>query len=317
MQNNIVVFQDHELALEVNISPDEDTVWLTQAQMAELFQTTPQNITLHTKRIYREQELEAESTCKDFLQVRQEGGRKVQRKQKFYNLDVIISVGYRVHSPRGVIFRKWATNVLRQYFKEGYVLNDKRLNALQRTIQIQTDIIAGMAGLDAADVLSVVKEYSRSLELLDAYDCQEVAAPQGNNCSYKLRYEECAELIQKMEFTKKSALFGREKELGRLEGILAAVYQSVSGEDAYATLEEKAANLLYFLIKDHPFNDGCKRIAAAIFLHFLNRNNALYKEGRKIISDSALVAITLMIAESRAEEKDIMIRLVINFLHWQ
>lgn len=162
----------------------------------------------------------------------------------------------------------------------------------------------------------MVQEYSRSLELLDAYDHQCVAVPDGNECIYKLQEAECVSFIRRMDFSRTSDIFGQEKEAGKLQGILSAVYQSVFGKDAYPTLEDKAAHLLYFLIKDHPFNDGCKRIAAGLFLYFLDKNKLLYKNNKKIISDSALVAITLMIAESRPEEKEIMIQVVINFLHW-
>ena len=154
------------------------------------------------------------------------------------------------------------------------------------------------------------------MELLDAYYHQSIIAPEGGECIYRLNYAECMDLIKSMEFSAESGIFGLEKERGKLEGILSAIYQSAFGHDVYATLEEKAANLLYFVVKDHPFNDGCKRIAAALFLYFLDKNKALFKEGRKIISDSALVAITLMVAESKAEEKDLMIKLILNFLHW-
>ncbi len=314
--NNVIVFKDNELELEVNVAPEEDTVWLTQAQMAQLFQTTAQNITIHLKNIYNDNELDEAATCKDFLQVRQEGRRTVRRKQKYYNLDMIISVGYRVNSKRGIRFRKWATNILKQYVMDGVAVNEKKLAALNKTIDIQSHIIASINSIESDEVLRVVQEYSRSLELLDAYDHQCVVVPDGNECIYKLREAECVSFIRRMDFSRTSDIFGQEKEAGKLQGILAAVYQSVFGKDAYPTLEEKAAHLLYFLIKDHPFNDGCKRIAAGLFLYFLDKNKLLYKNNKKIISDSALVAITLMIAESRPEEKEIMIQVVINFLHW-
>lgn len=316
MENKIVLFSDNDIALEVNISPDEDTVWLSLDQISELFQKNKSTISRHIKNIFQEEELDENSTVANFATVQTEGNRQIKRNIAYYNLDVIISVGYRVKSPRGVVFRKWATNILRQYLKDGYALNEKRLQVLNRTVQIQSDIIAGIAGIDSADVLKVIQEYSRSLELLDAYDHQTITIPEGSQCTYRLQYDECMHIIAEMEFSKTSDIFGLEKEPGKLEGILAAIYQSAFGNEAYPTLEEKAANLLYFLVKDHPFNDGCKRIAAALFLHFLNQNNALYRDGKKIISDSALVAITLMIAESRPEEKDIMIQVIINFLHW-
>lgn len=316
MENKIVLFSDNDIALEVNISPDEDTVWLSLDQISELFQKNKSTISRHIKNIFQEEELDENSTVANFATVQTEGNRQIKRNIAYYNLDVIISVGYRVKSPRGVVFRKWATNILRQYLKDGYALNEKRLQVLNRTVQIQSDIIAGIAGIDSADVLKVIQEYSRSLELLDAYDHQTITIPEGSQCTYRLQYDECMHIIAEMEFSKTSDIFGLEKEPGKLEGILAAIYQSAFENEVYPTLEEKAANLLYFLVKDHPFNDGCKRIAAALFLHFLNQNNALYRDNKKIISDSALVAITLMIAESRPEEKDIMIQVIINFLHW-
>lgn len=316
MKNKVVLFSDNDIALEVNISPDEDTVWLSLDQISELFQKNKSTISRHIKNIFQEEELDENSTVANFATVQTEGNRQIKRNIAYYNLDVIISVGYRVKSPRGVVFRKWATNILRQYLKDGYALNKKRLQVLNRAVKIQSDIIAGIAGINSADVLKVIQEYSRSLELLDAYDHQTINIPQGSQCTYRLQYDECMHIIAEMEFSKTSDIFGLEKEPGKLEGILAAIYQSAFGNEAYPTLEEKAANLLYFLVKDHPFNDGCKRIAAALFLHFLNQNNALYRDGKKVISDSALVAITLMIAESQPEEKDIMIQVIINFLHW-
>lgn len=319
MENKIVLFSDNDIALEVNISPDEDTVWLSLDQISELFQKNKSTISRHIKNIFQEEELDEKMVVANFATTSKHGAisdKTQTHNVRYYNLDVIISVGYRVKSPRGVVFRKWATNILRQYLKDGYALNEKRLQVLNRTVQIQSDIIAGIAGIDSADVLKVIQEYSRSLELLDAYDHQTIAIPEGSQCTYRLQYDECMHIIAEMEFSKTSDIFGLEKEPGKLEGILAAIYQSAFENEVYPTLEEKAANLLYFLVKDHPFNDGCKRIAAALFLHFLNQNNALYRDSKKIISDSALVAITLMIAESRPEEKDIMIQVIINFLHW-
>ena len=310
---NIVTFKDEKLELEVNISPEEDTVWLTLDQLSDLFDKNKSTISRHIKNIFSEGELERHSVVANFATTASDN--KIY-KVDYYNLDVIISVGYRVKSPRGVLFRKWATNILRQYLTDGYAVNEKRLAVLNKTVQIQSNIIGGLVGIDAEDVLKVVQEYSRSLELLDAYDHQCVAIPEGSECSYLLKYDECMKLIKSMEFSQTSNVFGVEKEPGKLEGILSAIYQSAFGQDAYPSLEEKAAHLLYFLVKDHPFNDGCKRIAAALFLYFLNQNNALYNNGNKIISDSALVAITLMIAESRPEEKEIMIQVIINFLHW-
>lgn len=229
-----------------------------------------------------------------------------------YNLDMIISVGYRVKSNRGIAFRKWANHVLKDYMLKGYAINEKRLEALNRTVEIQSRIISSLIESDADEVYEVVSRYAEALTLLDDYDHQRLSRPNGSETIYRLSYEECRRLIDSMAFN--SAVFGVEKEKGQLEGILAAVYQHVFGQEMYPSIEEKAANLLYFLIKDHPFADGCKRIGALIFLEFLNRNNSLYKDGRQIISNSALVAITLMVAESRPEEKETMVILIMNFL---
>lgn len=319
MENKIIVFRDNELELEVNIAPDEDTVWLSLDQISALFQKNKSTVSRHIKNIFSEGELEEKVVVAKNATTTKHGAilnKSQTHFVNFYNLDVIISVGYRVKSHRGVIFRKWATNILRQYLKEGYAINERELQRLKRTVKIESNVIASLAGIDADDVLKVIQEYSRSLELLDSYDHQNIELPKGSECLYRINYAECMDLIQQMEFSKTSQIFGTEKEPGKLEGILSAIYQSAFGQEAYPTLEEKAANLLYFLIKDHPFNDGCKRIAAALFLYFLNNNKVLYKNNRKVISDSALVAITLMIAESQPSEKEAMIKVVMNFLHW-
>lgn len=315
--DNLVVFSEDGVELEVSVTPEQDTVWLNLDQIALLFERDKSVVSRHIRNIYQEEELSRIATVANFATVQQEGSREVKRAVAYYNLDVIISVGYRVKSKRGIAFRKWATNILRSYLIDGYAVNQKRLEALQKTVQIESRILAGVIGVEEEAVLKVVQEYARSLELLDAYDHQRVAVPDGRICSYQLQYDECMNLIRNMEFSKESTIFGTEKEDGKLEGILAAIYQSAFGQEVYPSLEEKAANLLYFLVKDHPFNDGCKRIAAALFLYFLDKNGILYKENQgKLISDSALVAITLMVAESRAEEKDIIVQVIMNFLQW-
>lgn len=310
MNNEVVIFKDNGIELNVNISTEENTVWLTANQMALLFDKNEKTIRKHINNVFRDKELDENNNTQKMRVV------GVKQLVNFYTLDVIISVGYRVKSQRGIIFRQWANKILKQYLLQGYAVNVKRLQALNKTIKIQSEIIAGIAGIEAEEVLKVVNEYSKALELLDAYDHQCIIAPEGGECIYRLNYAECMDLIKSMEFSAESGIFGLEKERGKLEGILSAIYQSAFGHDVYATFEEKAANLLYFVVKDHPFNDGCKRIAAALFLYFLDKNKALFKNGRKIISDSALVAITLMVAESKAEEKDLMIKLILNFLHW-
>ena len=311
VNNEIVVFKDNEIELNVNLSTEENTVWLNVNQMALLFDKDEKTIRKHINNVFRDKELDENNNTQKMRVV------GVKQLVSFYTLDVIISVGYRVKSQRGIIFRQWANKVLKQYLVHGYAVNEKRLKALNKTVQIQSEIIAGIAGIEADEVLRVVNEYSKALELLDKYDHQCITAPEGSKCTYWLKYDECMKLIKNMEFSAFSGIFGLEKEPGKLESILSAIYQTAFGQEVYQTLEEKAANLLYFVVKDHPFNDGCKRIAAALFLYFLDKNGALFnKDGKKVISNSALVAITLMVAESKPEEKALMINLILNFLHW-
>lgn len=312
MANEVVFFKNGELELEVTVSENRENVWLSQDQMATLFDVDRSRVTRHIKNIYDDNELDENSTCAENALVQTEGKRKVKRTIKIYNLDMILAVGYRVKSPNGIIFRKWATSILKDYMIRGYAINQKRLDALHKTVEIQTRILASTLELDEKEVLNVIETYANALSLLDDYDHGLLSKPEGTDFIYRLSYQECRELIDKMKFD--SDVFGIEKEEGKLNGILAAVYQNVFGQELYPSIEEKAANLLYFLIKDHPFADGCKRIGATIFLEFLNKNNHLIIEGTPIISNSALVAITLMIAESRPEEKETMISLVMNFL---
>ncbi len=310
-ENEIIVFKDGELQLEVSFNKEENTFWLNRQQLSELFNRDVKTIGKHINNALKE-ELKNMSTVAKFAIVQKEGNRNVKRNVEFYNLDMVLSIGYRVKSDKGIVFRKWANNILNAYMMQGYAINEKRLNALNQTVQIQSNIIAGIAGIEADTVLKVIEEYTAALELLDDYDHQRIKKPNGTECINKLTYTECRKIINQMKF--ESDVFGVEKEDGKVEGILAAVYQEVFGQEVYPTLEEKAANLLYFLVKDHPFADGCKRISAALFLEFLNRNNALYRNGIKVISESALVAITLMVAESKPEEKNIMVYLIMNFL---
>ena len=312
MSKEVVIFKNGELELEVTVSENRENVWLSQDQMATLFDVDRSRVTRHIKNIYDDNELDENSTCAENALVQTEGKRKVKRTIKIYNLDMILAVGYRVKSPNGIIFRKWATSILKDYMIKGYALNQKRLDALHKTVEIQTRILASTLELDEKEVLNVIETYANALSLLDDYDHGLLSKPEGTDFIYRLSYQECRELIDKMKFD--SDVFGIEKEEGKLNGILAAVYQNVFGQELYPSIEEKAANLLYFLIKDHPFADGCKRIGATIFLEFLNKNNHLIIEGTPIISNSALVAITLMIAESRPEEKETMVSLVMNFL---
>lgn len=308
MLNNVVIFETKDSEISLRVPVENDTVWLTQAQMTELFNVDRTVITRHINNVFKEGELQRESNVQKMHIANSD------KPVQFYNLEVIISVGYRVKSKRGVEFRQWASKVLKQYIIQGYAINEKRLEALQRTVDIQTKMLACTLDTSEEDVLKAVNLYTDALMLLDLYDHQSLEKPAGNKPIYRITYEECRNMVNAMEDTFKSDVFGVEKEKGKVEGILAAVYQNVFGGDVYPSLEEKAANLLYFMIKDHPYADGCKRIAASLFLEFLSRNDYLYKDGIKRISDGALVAITLMIAESNPEEKDIMVNLVMNFL---
>ena len=231
-----------------------------------------------------------------------------------YNLDRIISVGYRVKSRRGVEFRRWANDILKQYILNGCAINEKRLIALEKTVDIQTKMLACTLEVEEEDILKAVSLYTEALTMLDQYDHQTLSKPTGSTPIYRITYEECVQMVGQMKDSFDTDVFGVEKETGKVEGIIAAVYQSVFGQDAYPSLEEKAANLLYFMIKDHPYADGCKRIAASLFLEFLDKNNALFQNEEKRLNDGTLVAITLMIAESKPEEKDVMVKLVMNLL---
>lgn len=309
--NEIVLFETEDRAITLFVPVEQETVWLTQAQMTELFDTSKQNISLHINNCFKEGELLKDSVVKDFLTTASDGKNY---KTKYYNLDVVISVGYRVKSKRGVEFRRWANSVLKKYIIDGYAINEKRLQALEKTVDIQTRMIADALNVEEAEVLRAVNEYTDALLLLDKYDHQALEKPNGSVPVYRITYEDCKEMVGKMKNSFETDVFGVEKEAGKVAGIIAAVYQSVLGEDAYPSIEEKAANLLYFMIKDHPYADGCKRIAASLFLEFLDRNNALFNSGVKRLSDGTLVAITLMIAESKPDEKDVMVKMVMNLL---
>ena len=298
-------FQEIKLTVPIK----NNTVWLNRKQLAELFGRDVKTIGKHINNALKE-ELD-NSVVANFATTASDGKTY---QVEHYNLDMIISVGYRVKSNRGVEFRKWANKILKQYIIQGYAINEKRLEALQRTVSIQTKMLASTLEVEEIDVLKAVNLYTEALMLLDQYDHQSLNKPEGSKPIYRITYEECRRMVDAMEDTFHSDVFGIEKEEGKVEGILAAVYQSVFGGDVYPSLEEKAANLLYFMIKDHPYADGCKRIAASLFLEFLNKNNFLYKDGTKRISDGAMVAITLMIAESNPSEKDIMVNLVMNLL---
>ena len=322
--NQIIIYQTEDGQTQVDVRLENETVWLTQAQMAELFEKTPQNITMHIGNAYKEGELEKESTCKEYLQVQQEGKRKVSRMVKYYDLDVIISVGYRVKSKRGTAFRIWARKVLREYLVKGYAVNERMrkeqigelrqlVGMLGRTIQNQP-----LLSNDETNALfEVVTDYTYALDTLDNYDYERLTINKTTKEEpFHATYENAMEAINGLrEKFGDSVLFGNEKD-DSFKSSIGQIYQTFGGEELYPSVEEKAAMLLYLVTKNHSFSDGNKRIAATLFLWFLNNNHILYHpDGSKRIADSTLVALTLMIAESRTEEKDVMVKVVVNLIN--
>ena len=304
--NELILFETEDRAVTLTVPVNQEMVWLSRNQMAELFDRDIKTIGNHINNALRE-ELD-NSTVAKFATVQNEGGREVERFIEYYNLDVIISVGYRVKSKRGVEFRKWANSVLRQYILRGYAVNNNRIAQLGEVIQIMKRT---QNSLDSKQVLSVIERYSTALDLLDAYDHQNMSRPKGNAATYVLTYEECMDIIASMRFGDESDIFGKEKD-GSFEGSIGNIYQSFAGQDLYPTLEEKAAHLLYFVTKNHSFLDGNKRIAATVFLYFLDRNGVLFMDGEKTIDDHTLVALTIMIAESKPDEMEMMITVIMN-----
>ncbi len=309
----LIKFKDNNLELDVRADYDKETVWLTQKEMSLLFDVSSDNIGLHISNIIKEGELDDSTTEKSSV-VQTEGKRTIRRQINVYNLDMIISVGYRVKSQRGISFRRWANKVLKDYLIKGYAINQKRLDALNKTIDIQTRMLAYSLDMDKDELSKVINEYTRALDLLDNYDHQTLEKPKGTGNAYVMRYQECRNIIDSMKFGDMSDVFGVEKEEGKLNGIIAQIYQHVFGQELYPSIEEKAAHLLYFLVKDHPFADGCKRIAATLFINFLYKNNHLYRNNRQIVSNEALVAITILTAESRPDEMEIIVKLIMNLL---
>ena len=309
----IVKFVDNEFELEVRADKENETVWLRAEEMAELFSVNRPAIVKHVSNILKDGELDS-STCSILEQVQTEGNRQVKRTIKLYNLDMIISVGYRVKSQRGIVFRRWANKVLKDYLVQGYALNSKRLEKLNKVIDIQNKMLATALDIDTKSLENVITKYTSALDLLDDYDHHKIVKPSGDINYKRLSYQNVRDLIDSMRFSAESNLFGVEKENGKLNGILEAVYQNVFGEELYKTIEDKAAHLLYFVVKDHPFVDGCKRIAATIFLEFLNINNKLVKNGKLLISNNTLVAVTLLCAESDPEEIDTIISVIMYLL---
>lgn len=310
----LVKFEDNDFVLDVRADYENETMWLSDNQIAELFSRDRSVILKHINNVYKEGELDKNSTCAKNAQVQIEGNRTVKRTSHLYNLDVIISVGYCVKSKRGIIFRKWANKVLKDYLIQGYAVNQKQLDNLNKVIDIQNRMLAYSLDMDKETLSNVINEYTKALDLLDSYDHQTLEKPKGQSSDYVLTYQEARYIIDLMKFGERSSVFGVEKEKGKLEGILGQVYQNVFGKELYPTIQEKAAHLLYFLVKDHPFADGCKRIAATLFINFLYRNNALYRNNKQIISNEALVAITILTAESNPNEMETIVKLIMNLL---
>ena len=310
-KNEIILFESGDHAVSLPVNTDGETVWLNRNQLAQLFDRDVKTIGKHINNALREELGDDPATVAKFATVQTEGEREVTRQVDYYNLDVIISVGYRVKSQRGVEFRKWANQVLREYIIRGVAVNTKRMNQIGEVIRIMK---RAENRLDAKQVLTVIEKFSSALDLLDAYDHETMQKPKGNVATYVLEYEECRIVIDQMKFAAESALFGNEKD-DSFKGSIANIYQVFGGVEIYPSLEEKAANLLYFIAKNHSFSDGNKRIAAAMFLYFLDKNNALFLDEaktQKTIADQTLAALTIMVAESRPEEKEMMINVIMN-----
>ena len=317
MKNEIVLFENQDVKLEVNMK--DETVWLSLEQIAKLFDRDRTVITRHINNIFKEEELSRSEVCAKIAHTTKHGainGKKQTRNLDYYNLDVIISVGYRVKSQNGIIFRKWANKVLKDYLLKGYVVNQKRLEYLEKTVKlidIANRIDDRLENNDAKEILKVIGEYSKALDLLDDYDHKSLSKPKGDNSNIKIRYEDCIDIISKLRFNENSDIFAIERDEG-LKSIIANIYQTYDSKDVYDSIQEKAANFLYMIVKNHVFIDGNKRIAATLFIYFLQIYNILYKEKRQIIDNNTLTALTLLIAESNPKEKDTIIDLVMNFL---
>ena len=305
MKNEILFFESKDKAVLLTVSSDGSTVWLNRNQLAELFDRDVKTIGKHIKNALNEELAGFDSVVANFATTAADGKTY---QMEYYSLDVITSVGYRVRSSRGIEFRRWANSVLNDYIIKGYAVNNNRIHQLNEVIRIMK---RSDEKLDAKQVLSVIERYNTALDLLDSYDHQNMKRPKGSDAVYVLTYDECCKVIDTMKFGAASDVFGNEKD-DSFKGSIGNIYQSFGGQDVYPSLEEKAANLLYFITKNHSFSDGNKRIAAAIFLYFLDRNNALFIDGEKVIDDHTLVALTIMVAESRPDEKEMMISVIMN-----
>jgi len=317
--SNIEIYKTNENQTEIKVRFDNETVWLTQKQMADIFETTPQNITLHLKRVYLDNEINITATCKEDLQVQIEGKRTIRRKQLFYNLDAILSVGYRVNSKRGTQFRQWATQRLKDYLVQGYAINEKRLKEKQQEVEyLKTGIrilsraIEQQATIEDSKMLKI---FAKGLDLLDDFDHQQLDKNGNTNTvvNYPTR-SEYLDLIQKMRSDFNSDIFALPKDES-FDSSINQIQQSFDGKELYPSVEKKAAILLYLIVKNHSFVDGNKRIGAACFLLFLKRNNLLFIESKPIISNEALAALTLFVATSQTSEMDVIVNLIVSILN--
>jgi prophage maintenance system killer protein len=306
----IVIYKRGNELVKLKFDHVDRTIWATQSQIAEVFGVSPQSITIHLRKIYESRELNEKVTCKEDLQVQIEGGREVKRRLKFYNLDAIISIGYRINSRQATDFRIWSTSVLKQYIIDGFAINQKRLQELNKVLEI----VARSDNAEISGVAHVLKSYTRALNIISDYDEKKLTAPRGNKAKWRLTYDEARRLLDSIDFAKENPNFAKERD-GSFKGAVEAIYQTFDGKDLYPTVQEKAANLLYLITKDHSFFDGNKRSAAALFVYFLDRNNILRdKGGRQIIANNALAAITLLVALSDPSEKSQIILLIMNLI---
>ena len=309
MKNEIILFENQSVKLEVNMK--DETVWLNQNQIAVLFDKAKSTINEHINNIYKEGELEKKETMTKF------GNSEFTDKPvNYYNLDVIISVGYRVKSKNGIIFRKWANNVLKDYLLKGYAVNKRRLEYLEKTVKL-IDIASRVDSEEnegeIKEIIKVINDYSKGLDLLDDYDHRTLKKIKGRKSNKIISYEECIDVIKNLKFNESSNLFALERNKG-LSAILGNIYQTFNGNDVYDSVEEKCANLLYMVVKNHVFIDGNKRIAATLFIYFLNSYNLLYKDDKQVIDNNTLASLTLLIASSNPKEKEVLVDLVVNFL---
>ena len=324
MNDSIEIYRSQDGSIELNVKLENDTVWLTQSQMAELFGVDRTSIVRHIRNIYKSEELDQNSTCAKNAQVRTEGHRSILREIPYYNLDMIISVGYRVNSKNATSFRRWATSVLKQYLIKGYAINQQikldRYNELKDVVRLMSRTVGlqdRVTSEEYGGLFNVISDYVYALDTLDHYDYQSLSIQKTTKEeSFRATYENAMEAINvlKDKFGG-SQWFANEKD-DSFKSSIGQIYQTFGGEDLYPSVEEKAAMLLYLVVKNHSFSDGNKRIAAMLFLWFLNNNHVLYAEdGHKRIADNTLVALTLMIAESRTEEKDVMVKVVVNLIN--